>query len=121
MSWNRDLQFWFAFKSVSFITGPSTSTAQSVDKRDIVYVTDPVHSIAAQALADLGYQPQPQRKLNQRAEPEEKKFVKAAMEVMQDLPSDELPVSKCELTQKVTKSGNRTFFVHVNKEKNNLF
>ena len=34
-------------------------------KRDIVDVTDPVHSIAAQALADLGYQPQPQRKPNQ--------------------------------------------------------
>ena len=60
MSWNRDLQFWFAFKSVSFISGPSTSTAQSVDKRDIVDVTDLVCSIAAQALADLGYQPQPQ-------------------------------------------------------------
>ena len=56
MSWNRDLQFWFAFKSVSFITGPSTS----VDERDVIDVTDPVRSIAAQALADLGYQPQPQ-------------------------------------------------------------
>ena len=116
MSWNRDLQFWFAFKSVSFITGPSTSNAQSVDERDIVDVTDPVHSIAAQALADLGYQPQPQRKPNQRAEPEEKKFVKTAVDVMQDLPSDVLPVSKRKLTQKVTQSGNRTFFVHVNKE-----
>ena len=52
--------FGFSFKSVSFITGPSTSTAHSVDERDIVDVTDPVHSIAAQALADLGYQPQPQ-------------------------------------------------------------
>ena len=60
MFWNRDLQFLFAFKSVSFITGPSTSTAQSVDERDIIDVTDPVRSIAAQALADLGYQPQPQ-------------------------------------------------------------
>ena len=50
------------------------------------------------------------------AEPEEKKFVKAAIEVMQDLPSDEMPISKCELTHKVTKSGNRTFFVDVNKE-----
>ena len=116
MSWNRDLQFWFAFKSVSFITGPSTSTAQSVDERDIVDVTDPVRSIAAQALTDLGYQPQPQRKPNQRAEPEEKKFVKAAVDMMEDLPSDVLPVSKCNLTQKITKSGNRTFFVHVNKE-----
>ena len=47
---------------------------------------------------------------------EEKKFVKTAMELMQDLPSDELPISKCELTQKVTKSGNKTFFVDVNKE-----
>ena len=101
---------------MSFITGPSTSTAQSVDERDIVDVTDPVRSIAAQALADLGYQPQPQGKPNQRAEPEEKKFVKAAVELMHDLPSDEMPLSKCELTQKVTKSGNRTFFVHVNKE-----
>ena len=118
MSWNRDLQFWFAFKSVSFITGPSTSTAQSVDERDIIDVTDPVRSIAAQALADLGYQPQPQRKPNQRAEPEEKKFVKAAVELMHDLPSDEMPLSKRELTQKVMKSGNRTFFVHVNKRVN---
>ena len=116
MSWNRDLQFWFTFKSVSFITGPSTSTAQSVDTRDIVDVTDPVRSIAAQALVDLGYQPQPQQKPNQRAEPEEKKFVKAAVDVMEDLPSDVLPVSKRDLTQKITKSGNRTFFVHVNKE-----
>ena len=38
------------------------------------------------------------------------------MEVMQDLPSDVLPISKRELTQKITKSGNRTFFVDVNKE-----
>ena len=79
----------------------------SVDDRDLVDVTDLVCSIAVQALADLGYQaqPQPQRKLNQRAEPEEKKFVKAAMGVMQDLPHDEMPISKCQLTQRVTKSG----------------
>ena len=96
MSWNRDLQFWFTFKSVSFITGPSTS----VDDRDVIDVTDLIHSIAAQALADLGYPPQ--WKPNQQAEPEEKKFVKAAIEVMQDLPSDEMPISKCELTHKVT-------------------
>ena len=43
------------------------------------------------------------------------------MEVMQDLPSDVLPISKCELTQKIMKSGNRTFFVDVNKEYISLF
>ena len=121
MSWNRDLQFWFTFKSVSFITGPSTSTstAQNVDERDILDVTDLVCAIAAQALADLGSEaPQPQRKLiqGQKAEPEEKKFVKTAVELLQDLSSDELPISKCKLEQKVIKSGNRTFFVDLNKE-----
>ena len=90
MSWNRDLQFWFTFKSVSFITRPSTSTAHSVDERDIIDVTDPVCTIAAQAMADLGYEPS-QQKPNQRTEPEEKKFAKTAVELMQDLSSDELP------------------------------
>ena len=115
MAWNRDLQFWFTFKSVSFITGPS------VDESNVIDVTDLVHAIASQALADLGYEPQPQWKLNQWAEPEEKKFVKTAVELMQDLPSDVLPISKCQLTQKVVKSGNRTFFVDVNKEYISLF
>ena len=82
---------------------------------DIIDVTDPVCAIAAQAMADLGYEPS-QQKPNQRTEPEEKKFVKIAVKLMQDLPSDELNISKCELTQKVMKSGNRTFFVYVNKE-----
>ena len=69
-------------------------------------------------MVDLGYRsnPQTQWKPNQRPDPEEQKFVKTAMEVMQDLPSDVLPISKRELTQKITKSGNRTFFVDVNKE-----
>ena len=108
---------WFTshtFKSVFFIKEPRTSTQQSVDERDVIDVTDPVRSIAAEALANLAYKPQ--QKPNLPARLDEKKVVTAAVKVMQDLPHSEIPLSKRQLTQTITKTGNRTFFVDVNKE-----
>ena len=109
---------WFtlhSFKSVSLITGaPITST--NVDARDLIDVTDPVRSIAAQALAEMNLN---LPKLNQttRSNPDDeakaKECVKQAVGLLTDLPEVPDYISESALKKKVTQSGNRSFFWHV--------
>ena len=62
-------------------------------------MTDPVRAIAKQALADVC-------KTNPGVVPDPQKIIDAAVDVLKNLPKDEMPLTRSGLNKAVTKSGN---------------
>ena len=72
-----------------------------MDNKDLIDVTDPVRAIAKQALADLC------RKENQLGNiPQGKKIIETAVDVLKQLPKDDMQLTKSELKQTAAKTGN---------------
>ena len=89
------------YTSVSLITGPAVPTPNP-DDQDVIDITDPVRDIAKKALADLC-------KTNQNKDgvvPDRHKIIDAAVDVLRNLPKDQMPLTRSKLNKTVTKSGN---------------
>ena len=72
-----------------------------MDNEDLLDVTDPVRAIAKQALADLC------RKENQLGNiPQGKKIIEMAVDVLKQLPKDDMQLTKSELKHTAAKTGN---------------
>ena len=68
-----------------------------MDDEDLIDVTDPVRAIAKQALADLC------RKENQ---PDGKQIIDMAVDVLKNLPKEDMPLTKSELQKTAANTGN---------------
>ena len=100
---NVTIACWFTLQSrctsVCFITGPVPGTS-GVDDQDVIDVMDPVRVIAKQALADLC------RKENQRGViPEGKKIIDMAVDVLKNLPKQDMQLTKSELHKTAADTG----------------
>ena len=84
--------------SVLIITGPVAGTSD-LNSQDVIDVTDPVRAVAKKALADLC-------KTNQGVVPDGQKIIDTAVDVLKNLPKDQMPLMRSGLNKAVTKSGN---------------